>query len=441
MISTPTQAINKNILHIAIPSIVSNITVPLLGLIDVAIVGHLGSPAYIGAIALGGTLFNVIYWIFAFLRMGTTGMTSQAYGRKEWEEVIQLLVRATSIGLAIALALLVLQIPICQAAMNLMQPPTAEVEQITTTYFYICIWGAPAMLSLYALSGWFIGMHNSRIPMYIAFVQNGVNIAASLCLVYLFDLKVVGVALGTLIAQYAGVLVAIILFFRHYSHLRQHITYLGLWSRRAMGEFFRVNRDIFFRTLCMVAVTLFFTSAGATQGEIILAANTLLMQLFILFSYFMDGFANAGEALAGSAYGAKNQALLGLIIRRLFIWFGGLALLFTLLYWVGGIPFLHLLTNEADVIQVASRYYYWAVAIPFVGMTAFLWDGIFIGLTATRQMLISMAVAAITFLGVYWSSFSLWGNDALWLSFLLYLLIRGWVQTWLAHRMNLLKRS
>lgn len=438
MSAIPSKLLNKRILQIAIPSIVSNITVPLLGLIDVAIVGHLGSPAYIGAIALGGTLFNVIYWIFAFLRMGTTGMTSQAYGRKDSAESVRLLIRSLSVGLAIAVALLLLQIPICEAALTLMQPPSAEVAHITTTYFHICIWGAPAMLALYALSGWFIGMHNSRLPMYIAFAQNGVNIAASLCLVYLFDLKVVGVAIGTLMAQYAGLMVAIALWFRNYAHLQSKISTVGLWSRRAMSQFFRVNRDIFFRTLCLVGVTLFFTSAGAAQGEIILAANTLLMQLFILFSYFMDGFANAGEALAGSAHGANNQHLLRLTIQRLFLWFGGLALLFTLLYWVAGIPFLHLLTSQEQVLITASRYYYWAVAIPLIGMTTFLWDGIFIGITATRQMLVSMVVAAISFFALYYSTCSLWGNDALWFSFLAYLLVRGLVQTWLARS---IKRS
>ncbi|MGL4520150.1 MAG: MATE family efflux transporter [Phocaeicola sp.] len=426
------QMLNKQILRIAIPSIVSNITVPLLGLIDVAIVGHLGSSAYIGAIALGGTLFNVIYWVFSFLRMGTTGLVSQAYGRGEWVEVGRLLMRSVSIALLIALALLLLQLPILYFGLQILQPPTFEVEQLVTTYFSICIWGAPAMLALYALCGWFIGMHNSRIPMYVAFVQNGVNIIASLSLVYLFDMKVEGVAWGTLIAQYAGVIMALLLCFYRYPPIKQYVTLQGIWNTKAMGEFFRVNRDIFFRTLCLVGVTLFFTSAGAAQGELILAANALLMQFFILFSYFMDGFANAGEALAGSALGAQDKELLHLTTRRLFGWFLGIATLFTLVYWVGGIPFLQMLTSQVEVIAVATRYHYWAIAIPLVSMTAFLWDGIFIGVTATRQMLLSMGIASLCFFISYTIVIPIWGNDALWFSFLLYLFMRGVIQTWLA---------
>ena len=208
MINIKSYAENRRILQIAIPSIISNITVPLLGLIDVTIVGHLGSPAYIGAIAVGGMLFNIIYWIFGFLRMGTSGMTSQAYGQHDLNEITRLLLRSVGVGLSIAICLLILQYPILKLAFTFIQT-TPEVEQLATTYFYICIWGAPAMLGLYGFAGWFIGMQNSRFPMYIAITQNIVNITASLCLVYLLDMKVAGVATGTLIAQYAGVIMAI----------------------------------------------------------------------------------------------------------------------------------------------------------------------------------------------------------------------------------------
>ena len=211
---------DRQILQIALPSIVSNITVPLLGLIDVAIVGHLGSPAYIGAIAVGGMLFNIIYWIFGFLRMGTSGMTSQAFGKRDLPEVVRLLLRSVSIGLAVAFCLILLQTPIRQGAFLLIHP-TDEVKEMATCYFHICIWGAPAMLGLYGLTGWFIGMQNSRIPMYIAITQNVVNIIASLGLVYLCGMKVEGVALGTLIAQYAGFLMGIVLWMHNYGRLKR----------------------------------------------------------------------------------------------------------------------------------------------------------------------------------------------------------------------------
>ena len=284
MIKIKQNTANKRILQIAIPSIISNITVPLLGLIDVTIVGHLGAPSYIGAIAVGGMLFNIIYWIFGFLRMGTSGMTSQAFGKQDSNEVTRLLIRSVGIGLFLAFCLLLLQYPICKIAFMLIHT-TDEVKELATLYFYICIWGAPAMLGLYGFAGWFIGMQNSRFPMYIAITQNIVNIIVSLCLVYLLDMKVAGVATGTLIAQYAGFLMAILLYLRYYKPYKQRITWKEILQKKAMNRFFQVNRDIFFRTLCLVVVTMYFTSAGAAQGEIVLAVNTLLMQLFTLFSY------------------------------------------------------------------------------------------------------------------------------------------------------------
>lgn len=346
---------DREILGIALPAIVSNITVPLLGLVDVAIVGHLGDAAYIGAIAVGGMLFNIIYWIFGFLRMGTSGMTAQLYGKQSLTEIVQMLVRAATIGTGIALVLIALQVPIRETAFLLIRP-TEAVGRLATTYFHICIWGAPAMLGLYGLTGWYIGMQNSRIPMLIAITQNVVNIAASLCLVYLCGMKVEGVALGTLIAQYAGLLMGILLWMRHYGYLRGHFRREGLFRRSVMKRFFEVNRDIFLRTLCLVAVTLFFTSAGAGQGEIILAVNTLLMQLFTLYSYIMDGFAYAGEALSGKYIGAGDRTSFSTTIRRLFGWGAVMALLFTATYALGGQGFLNLLTDDPSVTEAATHF-------------------------------------------------------------------------------------
>lgn len=424
---------NRRILQIAVPSIVSNITVPLLGLIDVSIVGHLGAAAYIGAIAVGGMLFNIIYWIFGFLRMGTSGMTSQALGQRNLDEVTRLLLRSVGVGLLIALCLMLLQYPIQKAAFTFIRT-SEEVQRLATLYFRICIWGAPAMLGLYGFAGWFIGMQNSRFPMYIAITQNVVNIAASLCFVFLLGMKVEGVALGTLIAQYAGFFMALLLWLRYYGQLRRRICWKGLWQKQAMQRFFRVNRDIFLRTLCLVAVTLFFTSAGAAQGEVVLAVNTLLMQLFTLFSYIMDGFAYAGEALAGRYIGAGNRPELHRTVRRLFGWGIGLSVAFTLLYALGGQAFMGVLTNEASVIHEADTYFYWVLAIPLAGFSAFLWDGIFIGATATRQMLYAMFVASVSFFILYYSFHHLLGNHALWLAFIVYLALRGAMQAFLAKK-------
>lgn len=418
---------SQRILHIAIPSIISNITVPLLGLIDVTIVGHLGSASYIGAIAVGGMLFNMIYWIFGFLRMGTSGLTAQAYGAHDLKEVTRILLRSTGISLMLALTLLILQYPIRLIAFELIDT-SAEVQQLATLYFHICIWGAPATLGLYSFSGWFIGMQNSRFPMFIAITQNIVNIVASLLFVFVFGMKVEGVALGTLIAQYAGLFMAYLLWLRYYRPLRKYISRKQLFTHDAMKRLFQVNRDIFLRTLCLVAVTVFFTSTGAAFSDVVLAVNTLLMQLFTLFSYIMDGFAYAGEALTGKYIGAGNRQELQRTIRHLFGWGIALSLAFTLLYGIGGKEFLGLLTNEQSVISASGDYFYWVLAIPLAGFAAFLLDGICIGATSTHIMLKAMVVASGSFFLIYYSLHNVLHNHALWLGFIVYLALRGIMQ-------------
>lgn len=422
--------INRQILHIAIPSIISNITVPLLGLVDVTIVGHLGSASYIGAIAVGGMLFNMIYWIFGFLRMGTGGLTAQAYGQHNTQEGTRILLRSLSVSLLLALVLLVLQYPIRLIAFMLIDA-SPEVQELATRYFHICIWGAPATLGLYSFTGWFIGMQNSRYPMYIAITQNIVNIAASLFFVFVLHMKVEGVALGTLIAQYAGVIMAYLLCISHYHPFRQQVQRMQLFERNAMKRFFLVNRDIFLRTLCLVAVTVFFTSTGATYGDVVLAVNALLMQLFTLFSYIMDGFAYAGEALSGKYTGSNDKIRLHQTVRNLFGWGSAMALLFTLTYLWEGQDFLQLLTNDTEVIAASGTYLLWTVAIPFCGFSAFILDGICIGTTSTRIMLKSMATASALFFGVYFLCSGSWGNHALWMAFLVYLAVRGLMQGYL----------
>ncbi|WP_280766410.1 MATE family efflux transporter [Parabacteroides sp. PFB2-10] len=421
---------NKKILNLALPAIVSNITVPLLGLIDVAIVGHLGAASYIGAIAVGGMLFNIIYWMFGFLRMGTSGLTSQALGKRDLDEVVRVLLRAVGVGMLIALALILLQYPIQKAAFALLTT-SEEVERMASLYFRICVWGAPAVLGLYGLSGWFIGMQNARFPMIIAITQNVVNILVSLWLVFGLEMGIEGVALGTLIAQYSGFVMAIGLWLHYYKRLRLRIQWRQIWQRSEMKRFFKLNSDIFFRTLCLIAVTTFFTSTGARQGDVVLAVNTLLMQLFTLFSYFMDGFAYAGEALTGLYIGAKNRIALQKMIRQLFVWGISLSLLFTFLYGVGGRGFLGLLTNEKVVIDASMDYFYWVLAVPLAGFAAFLWDGILIGATESRLMLYAMLVASVSFFLLYYLLAPQLGNHALWLAFLVYLSLRGIMQTFM----------
>ena len=437
---------DRQILQIALPSIVSNITVPLLGMIDVAIVGHMGSPAYIGAVAVGSMIFNLVYWLFGFLRMGSSGLTSQALGRRDLTEVASILARSVFIAFSIALLLILLQIPMKWASFALIGP-TEDVVPFASTYFNIVIWGAPAVLGLYSMLGWFIGMQNTRFPMFISIMQNVVNILASLTLVYGFGMKIEGVAMGTVIAQYAGFIVALGLVVRYYGRLfrggRKEEGGVRNVCRRVFSLhtphsslliFFRINRDIFLRTLCLVAVNLYFTSAGARQGAVILSVNTVIMQPYLFFSYFMDGFAYAGEALGGKAYGAKNTTAFHETLRRLWMWTLIVTTAYTLLYIIGGQWIVGLLTDEPQVIETSRDYLYWAWLIPAAGCVAFIWDGVFIGLTATRGMLVSSFLSALAFFAICHISLlfphsSLPENHFLWLAMVIYLAMRGILQT------------
>ena len=422
---------HRRIINLALPSIVSNITVPLLGLVDTAITGHMGKARYIGAIAVGSMVFNIMYWLFAFLRMGTGGMTAQAYGRKDFEEAELTGLRAISISLLIGLAIIILQHPLLHLAMWFIAPDE-NVTQLVYSYCYICIWGAPASLGLFALNGWFVGMQNTKIPMVISITQNVVNILVSLLLVYCLNMKIEGVALGTLIAQWAGFIMGSFFFIKKIREVSpspntHHPSVI--FEPSAMKAFFTVNRDIFLRTLFLVSVNLYFVAAGAKGGDVILAVNTILMQFFILYSYFMDGFAYAAEALCGRFYGAGDMISLKETIRKVFYWSIGLTVIYSAVYGVGGLDFLRLLTDEENVVTASEEYIFWAMLIPIAGMVAFVWDGVFIGMTMTKGMLSGTFVAAIVFFTTYFSLETTLHNHALWLAFILYLAARGVTQS------------
>lgn len=416
---------NRQILHIAIPSIISNVTVPLLALADTTIVGHLGAAAYIGAIAIGGMIFNMMYWLFSFLRMGTGGFTAQACGAGDRAECLRVLARSLTVALLVGGAMLLLQTPLFDVARWLLHP-SAEVETLARTYYDWLIWGAPAVLSLYSFTGWFLGMQNARIPMVVAIVQNVVNVLASVALVYGLGLKIEGVAAGSLLAQYVGLGMAFGLCIRTYRPFACSEARSGIFVKERLWNFFHVNRDIFLRTLCLICVTTYFTSVGAAQGELTLASNALLMQFFMFFSYVMDGFAYAGEAIGGKFLGASDRKGFLRLTRQLFVWGGALAALFTLAYAFGGGGVLQLLTDNEAVRQSARQFLLFAAAIPSVSMAAFIFDGLFVGTTATRPMLVSMFAAMCVFLAVVWCFPQ--QNTALWSAFLAYLGTRGAMQ-------------
>lgn len=418
---------NNRILRLAIPNIITNITVPLLGIVDLAIVGHLGDETYIGAIAIGTMIFNFIYWNFGFLRMGTSGFTAQAYGAKKFKEAILVLERVCIIALFISLTIIVLQYPIGKFSLWIIDSST-EMENLAYQYFKIRIWAAPATLGLYAFKGWFIGMQNANTPMILAIFINIINIIASFILAITFDMGIEGVAWGTLIAQWAGLFLSLIVWWKYYRKLFIYIDLKAGFHWKELSYFFKINSDIFLRSLCLVAVFSFLPIAGAKMGDEILAINTLLLQYFTIFSYIMDGFAYAGEALTGKYIGAQDRISLHKTIRGLFRWGFVLSILFTAIYAFGGNVLLHIFTDNVDIINASSQFYVWVLLVPLTGFGAFLWDGIFIGATASKDMRNCMFIATTCFFVIYYSCVNIMGNNALWLALIVFLFLRGVLQ-------------
>lgn len=416
------KVINKEILSLAIPSIITNITTPLLALMDVAIVGHMGDAAYIAAIAVGGTIFNMIYWLFAFLRMGTSGMSAQAHGAADNKELDLVLMRGISVSI-VASVTIILASPLISRLAFILMDVDPQVRVLADTYFSILIWGAPAVLCTYTMSGWSLGRKNPQAPMWVSFIINIGNIAVSLVLVYVFGLRIEGVAIGTLVAQWLGALAFVAIIVRKY--------HPGLTSPNqifrhgALRRFFSVNIDIFLRTCCLIAVTVWFTRVGSAQGTVTLAVNTLLMQFFVLFSYFMDGFAFAGEAICGNCLGASDRKRLDAGIHALLIWGMWVAVIFTILYFLCGEWIMHLLSGDENVIASSREYLHWVVLIPLTGFLAFTWDGVYIGITRTHEMLLSMAVSTALYFILFFTLYPIMGNHGLWIAFLFYLFSRG----------------
>ena len=429
---------NKKILQLTIPNIVTNITVPLLGMVDMAIVGHL-SLKHIAAITIGTSIFNLIYWNFGFLRMGTSGLAAQAYGARSFFEAVRIFIRSFAIALSIALFLIVFQIPISKLAFYII-PSESEIQQLAFSYFSIRIWAAPATLGLYALKGWFIGMQNSKTPMWIAIFINILNIVFSLLFVLVLKMDIVGVAWGTVIAQYGGIIVGLLIGYKYYGKLfRRYWDIKNSLKLSEMKKFFHINADIFIRTFCLAVVFTFITAASSKISTEVLAINSLLLQFFTLFSYIMDGFAYAGESLVGRYIGAKDEYQLNKAIRYLFRWGFALCFVFTLMYAMFGEVFLTLFTNETNIIEMTQPYFIWVLIMPICGFAAFLWDGIYVGATASKEMRNSMLVATFAFFAIYYASnyfisnaaisdMIYWQNNSLWIAFLGYLLLRGVMQ-------------
>lgn len=429
------RGLNKEILRLAVPSILANITIPLVGLVDTAIVGHISSATAIGGIAIGTMLFDLLYWNFGFLRVGTSGMTAQAYGRGDRQECAKLLMQSVGIALMGAMAIWLIQWLFVTAVLAVV-PCSEEVASFARAYFFIRIWAAPATLSLMAFKGWFIGMQDTVSPMIMDIVVNVVNMVVSYALAVYTPLGALGVAWGTVAAQVTGWLLALAICMLKYKSLWQEaIQPLSkrlkeLFSGQEMKRFMQLNGNLFIRSLCFMVVYVGFTSLASKYGDTELAVSTILMKLFMLFSYFVDGFAYAGEALVGKEWGLRAKRLeahdgrLERVVRLLFVWSIGVGVVFTGVFGIWSDGFYRAMTSDASVLSRLANYTGWLVAMPIVSTLAFMWDGVYAGATAGKEIRNGMIYAAVSFVVLYLSTYSWLGVQGLYVAYFAHLVAR-----------------
>ena len=406
------KPLDREILRLALPSILANITVPLVGMVDLAVAGHLGSlgeaATLIGGVSVGTMLFDLLYWNFGFLRVGTGGLTAQAYGREDWQGTRVILFRGVVLALLIAALILVLQWPFVHLALYVTHGSDA-VRELALRYFFIRIWAAPATLSLMSIKGWFIGMQDTVSSMATDLVVNVVNIVASVILGRWIGFA--GIAWGTVIAQFTGLAFAGVLIARRMppgkGGIRQAVSGAGL------GAFLTMNGNLFVRSLCMVAIYVGFTMISARYGDLVLAVGAILMKLLLLFSFFTDGFAYAAEALVGKFIGRRDIPAVKMTVRHVFVWSMGVGMFFVLVYLFGSDPAFRVLTSDAQVVQAARPFYFWLLLMPPIGCAAFTWDGVFVGATASRSLRNSLVWALLAFFGLWFFGYAVRGGSLL----------------------------
>lgn len=405
------RTINRDILKLALPSILANITVPIVGMVDIAVAGHLDSNAatMIGGIAIGTMLFDLLYWNFGALRVSTGGLTAQAFGRGDMKECSRIFTRSVGVALMCALVLLLIQWVFVKAAF-LVVDCTPQVQELATRYFFVRIWAAPATLSLMSFKGWFIGMQDSVSPMVTDLVVNGMNILMSFVLALgvpgvLDPMGFKGIAMGTVVAQWSGLTVAFILLLVRY----RRRAFSGFTRRDAMESFrgaeirhfFVMNTDLFVRSLCFIAIYIGFTTISARYGDLLLAVSSIMMKILMIFSYFTDGFAYAGEALTGKYIGAQDKPMVRQTVKWTFIWSMAIAVIFMGIYHFCGVPLVRLMTSDAAVVEQSKEFLPWLLLMPVVGCAAFTWDGIYIGATASKAIRNAMLWAVVAFVAVW----------------------------------------
>ena len=430
---------NREILRIALPNIVSNITVPLMGIVSTAIAGHWGddSAAAIGALAIGVSIFNFIYWNCSFVRMGTSGLTAQAFGAGNYRECTNMLLRALAVAVVMGVVMVALQYPVGEAALWALNG-----SEMTREYFYTRIWAVPAGILLFGFNGWFTGMQNAVIPMCTAVTVNIVHMLCSLWFAFGLDLGIVGIAYASIIAQWTGVVLAAVLLLVRYRRLLTAVDWSEVLDMTPLKTFFRINRDIILRTFCIVAVYTFFTGSSARLGnQELLAVNALLLELFTMFSYMNDGFAYAAEALTGRFIGARDEGSLRRCLKGCIAWGTAVSAAFVVIYIIWwrdlvGLFISSTATNAAALIETAGQYIIWIIIIPIASAMPFIMDGIMVGATETRVMRNSMFLATAAYFGIYYALHPVIGNNALWLAFTLYMFLRGVLQYFMTGRLR-----
>ena len=397
----------------------------MLGVVDTALVGHLDEVYYLGALALGGMIFNFLFWGFGFLRMGTTGMTAQEYGSRNRKGIMMMLARVQLVALVIGVLILLLKGPVSDLSFWIIESST-EVELYTLVYYDIRIYTAPAVLALYGLNGWFLGMQNAKYPMIVTIALNLLNIVLNVWFIYGLDMHVDGVAYGTLISTYLALALAAGLFLFRYRRYFAHFVMDELLNAGEIRQFFLVNRDIFIRTLCLIFTFSFFTAKSAEQGDLILAANTILLQLWMVASYGIDGFAYAAESMVGRFKGSGDLPLLKKAIYYNLAWGLSIGVAGSLVYGLFDESILAIFTNKQNVIDLALSVVFWTVLAPFVSSICYILDGVFIGATATAPMRNTMLISTfLFFLPVYYIGTMLFGVHGLWLAMVLFMAVRG----------------
>ncbi|MCC5914731.1 MAG: MATE family efflux transporter [Balneolaceae bacterium] len=416
---------NKKILALAIPNIISNLSVPLLGVVDTALVGHLDEVYYLGALAVGGMIFNFLFWGFGFLRMGTTGLTAQEYGARDRGSMMMTLARVQVIAWGIGILLILLQTPIILFSLWIVES-SSEVAAYTREYYDIRIWTAPAILALYGLQGWFLGMQNATYPMIITIVHNLLNLVLNIFFIQVLDMHVNGVAWGTFISTWLALGLGCWLFLKRYRRYLGHYLQSELLNTDKLKRYFAVNRDIFIRTICLIFCFSFFTAMSAKQGDLVLAANTILLQLWMVASYGIDGFAYAAESLIGKFKGSRNREKLIAAVKWNMIWGVGLGFAGTTIYFLAGEHLLSFFTNNREVIDLGLLVLFWTVLAPLISSICYILDGVFIGATETGPMRNTMLVATfLVFLPVYYFGTIWFDIHGLWLAMVLFMASRG----------------